>query len=178
MKTFKIAALIPHGNIQSKLAQEQNQFCKEARLIKPAPFFCMLEKFETETQDSLILSKYQKLFHTANCVPKLMPLNIEHFRAFRSLNKETSALLSEETLFLGSFLFKTGQFLYGTAEITDGKTDNKNLMEKAKKSIKADETFTMKVFQIAVYTITENENLITWKLNSAKWIQIKQPEQT
>ena len=121
MKTFKIAAIIPHGNIQSELQQEQHNFCRKAGIIKAAPFLCILEKLESSSPDDAVLAKYSELFRSFKKAPELSPIQIAHFRAFRNLNDEISLCLSEETFKVGSFLYKPGELLYGTAEIKDKK---------------------------------------------------------
>lgn len=177
MKTFKIAALIPHGNIQTRLQQEQNEFCRRADIIKATPFLCILEKTEAETPNGLLLSKYSELFQSLPSVPEFSPLKIAHFRAFRNLNDEISLRLSEETFKVGSFLYKPGELLYGSAEIKALK-DPQNAVSAqslhfadAEPAETESEKIPLKVFQIAVFSIKEENNLITWHAEAAKWLR-------
>ena len=117
MKTFKIAAIVPHGNIQSQLQQEQHEFCSKACIIKAAPFLCVLEKLEEGCKTNQVLDKYSELFRSLKKAPEFSALKIAHFRAFRNLNDEISLCLSEETFKVGSFLYRPGELLYGSAEI-------------------------------------------------------------
>ncbi|MBO4727600.1 MAG: hypothetical protein J5631_04180 [Spirochaetaceae bacterium] len=178
MKTFKIAALLPHGNIQTKLQLEQNEFCRKADIIKAAPFLCILEKTEAGTPNSLILSKYSELFQSLPSVPEFSPLKIAHFRAFRNLNDEISIKLSEETFKVGSFLYKSGELLYGSAEIKARASKSApSLPVQLENDVQIkSEAIPLKVFQLAVFSINvadENTggNLVTWQAEAAKWIR-------
>ncbi len=177
MKTFKIAALIPHGNIQTRLQQEQNEFCRRADIIKAAPFLCILEKLKPDRQNDLVLSEYSKLFRSLTAVPELSPLKIAHFRAFRNLNDEISLNLSEETFKVGSFLYKTGELLYGSAEIKALKDPQNAVSAQSlhfadtEPAETGSEKIPLKVFQIAVFSIKEENNLITWHAEAAKWLR-------
>ena len=191
MKTFKIAALLPHGNIQTVLQQEQNSFCRQADVIKAAPFLLILEKLEADSPSDSVLAGYSELFQSLKSVPELSPLKIAHFRAFRNLNDEISLKLSEETFKVGSFLYKPGELLYGSAEImaesrnASGNTESKtnvgapraaqpktellNQLEAALPEQNA--PIPLKVFQVAVFSINISENLIRWQAEDAKWVR-------
>ena len=194
MKTFKIAAIVPHGNIQSELQQEQHNFCRKAGIIKAAPFLCILEKLESTSTDKAVLAKYSELFRSLKKAPELSPIQIAHFRAFRNLNDEISLCLSEESFKVGSFLYKPGELLYGTAEIKDKKnrqdtTEQPALLADALPAENA--PIQLKVFQVAVFSIstactastsdnaTNNTtepagaNLVRWHAEDAKWVRFK-----
>lgn len=192
MKTFKIAAIVPHGNIQSKLQQEQHDFCRKACIIKAAPFLCVLEKLEEGCKNNQVLDKYSELFHSLKKAPEFSALKIAHFRAFRNLNDEISLNLSEESFKVGSFLYRPGELLYGSTEImaeshkASGNTESKtnvgapaaakpqtellNQLEAALPEQNA--PIPLKVFQLAVFSINTSGNLITWHAEDAKWVRL------
>ena len=193
MKTFKIAAIVPHGNIQSKLQQEQHDFCRKACIIKAAPFLCVLEKLEEGCKNNQVLDKYSELFRSLKKAPEFSALKIAHFRAFRNLNDEISLNLSEESFKVGSFLYRPGELLYGSAEImaeshkASGNTESKttggapaaakpqtellNQLEAALPEQNA--PIPLKVFQVAVFSINISGNLITWHAEDAKWVRLQ-----
>ncbi|NLK45330.1 MAG: hypothetical protein GX297_01530 [Treponema sp.] len=179
MKTFKVAVLIPHGNIQFKLIQEQKLFCSQTKIVKATPFLCILEKFEKDIQVELILSKYLKLFQSLTCIPELLPIKIENSRAFRRLNEEVSSLLTDKSFLLGSFLYRIGEFLYGTSKINSQSDfqiqDEDNFKNLSKNIPSTNERIKCRIFQIAVFTINENENCVTWHIEAAKWVRSNQP---
>lgn len=193
MKTFKIAAIVPHGNIQSKLQQEQHDFCRKACIIKAAPFLCVLEKLEEGCKNNQVLDKYSELFRSLKKAPKFSALKIAHFRAFRNLNDEISLNLSEESFKVGSFLYRPGELLYGSAEImaeshkASGNTESKTnigapaaakpqtelLNQLAAAMPEQNAPIPLKVFQLAVFSINTSRNLITWHAEDAKWVRLQ-----
>lgn len=193
MKTFKIAAIVPHGNIQSKLQQEQHDFCRKACIIKAAPFLCVLEKLEEGCKNNQVLDKYSELFRSLKKAPEFSALKIAHFRAFRNLNDEISLKLSEESFKVGSFLYRPGELLYGSAEImaeshkASGNTESKTnvgapaaakpqtelLNQLAAALPEQNAPIPLKVFQLAVFSINTSGNLITWHAEDAKWVRLQ-----
>lgn len=193
MKTFKIAAIVPHGNIQSKLQQEQHDFCRKACIIKAAPFLCVLEKLEEGCKNNQVLDKYSELFRSLKKAPGFSALKIAHFRAFRNLNDEISLNLSEESFKVGSFLYRQGELLYGSAEImaeshkASGNTESKTnigaptaakpqteLLNQLEAALPEQNTpIPLKVFQVAVFSINTSGNLITWQAEDAKWVRLQ-----
>ena len=200
MKTFKIAAIVPHGNIQSKLQQEQHDFCRKACIIKAAPFLCVLEKLEEGCKNNQVLDKYSELFRSLKKAPEFSALKIAHFRAFRNLNDEISLNLSEESFKVGSFLYRQGELLYGSAEImaktssisgnTESTTTGGEPAEAAARKQTAqpqtellnqlaaampeqNAPIPLKVFQLAVFSINTSRNLITWHAEDAKWVRLQ-----
>lgn len=193
MKTFKIAAIVPHGNIQSKLQQEQHDFCRKACIIKAAPFLCVLEKLEEGCKNNQVLDKYSELFRSLKKAPEFSALKIAHFRAFRNLNDEISLNLSEESFKVGSFLYRQGELLYGSAEImaeshkASGNTESKTnigaptvaqpktelLNQLAAALPEQNAPIPLKVFQLAVFSINISGNLITWQAEDAKWVRLQ-----
>lgn len=175
MKTFKIAALIPHGNTQTRLQQEQNNLCSMSGLIKAVPFLCILEKLKDNTENNQILSKYSSFFQSLKCIPELSPVKIADFRAFRSLNKEISLYLSEETFKAGSFLYKSGELLYAESRIKAFDSNENDISSSVRPISEAlpaeNEKIQLKVFQIAVFSIEEKQNMLTWHAEAAKWIR-------
>lgn len=179
MKTFKIAALLPHGNIQTVLQQEQNSFCRKADVIKATPFLLILEKLEADSPSDSVLAGYSELFQSLKSVPELSPLKIAHFRAFRNINDEISLKLSEETFKVGSFLYKTGELLYGTAEKKariEAETCGSDAILQFSSALPAqNKKIQLKVFQLAVFSIKEDEtpgrNLVSWHAEAAKWLR-------
>ncbi len=193
MKTFKIAAIVPHGNIQSKLQQEQHDFCRKACIIKAAPFLCVLEKLEEGCKNNQVLDKYSELFRSLKKAPEFSALKIAHFRAFRNLNDEISLNLSEESFKVGSFLYRPGELLYGSTEImaeshkASGNTESKTnvgapaaakpqtelLNQLAAAMPEQNAPIPLKVFQLAVFSINTSGNLITWHAEDAKWMRLQ-----
>lgn len=193
MKTFKIAAIVPHGNIQSKLQQEQHDFCRKACIIKSAPFLCVLEKLEEGCKNNQVLDKYSELFRSLKKAPEFSALKIAHFRAFRNLNDEISLNLSEESFKVGSFLYRPGELLYGSAEIMaktssiSGNTESTTnvgapaaaqpktelLNQLAAAMPEQNAPIPLKVFQLAVFSINTSGNLITWHAEDAKWVRLQ-----
>ena len=193
MKTFKIAAIVPHGNIQSKLQQEQHDFCRKACIIKAAPFLFVLEKLEEGCKNKQVLDKYSELFRSLKKAPEFSALKIAHFRAFRNLNDEISLNLSEESFKVGSFLYRPGELLYGSAEImaeshkASGNTESKTtggalaaaksqtelLNQLAAAMPEQNAPIPLKVFQLAVFSINISGNLITWQAEDAKWVRLQ-----
>lgn len=189
MKTFKIAAIVPHGNIQSKLQQEQHDFCRKACIIKAAPFLCVLEKLEEGCKNNQVLDKYSELFRSLKKAPEFSALKIAHFRAFRNLNDEISLNLSEESFKVGSFLYRQGELLYGSAEIMaknssiSGNTESTTtgsapqqiepLCHLAAAMPEQNAPIPLKVFQLAVFSINTSGNLITWHAEDAKWVRLQ-----
>lgn len=193
MKTFKIAAIVPHGNIQSKLQQEQHDFCRKACIIKAAPFLCVLEKLEEGCKNNQVLDKYSELFRSLKKAPEFSALKIAHFRAFRNLNDEISLNLSEESFKVGSFLYRQGELLYGSAEImaeshkASGNTESKTnigaptaakpqtelLNQLAAALPEQNAPIPLKVFQLAVFSINISGNLIRWQAEDAKWVRLQ-----
>lgn len=193
MKTFKIAAIVPHGNIQSKLQQEQHDFCRKACIIKSAPFLFVLEKLEEGCKNKQVLDKYSELFRSLKKAPEFSALKIAHFRAFRNLNDEISLNLSEESFKVGSFLYRPGELLYGSAEImaeshkASGNTESKTnvgapatakpqteLLNQLEAALPEQNTpIPLKVFQVAVFSINISGNLITWHAEDAKWVRLQ-----
>lgn len=193
MKTFKIAAIVPHGNIQSKLQQEQHDFCRKACIIKAAPFLCVLEKLEEGCKNNQVLDKYSELFRSLKKAPEFSALKIAHFRAFRNLNNEISLNLSEESFKVGSFLYRPGELLYGSVEImaeshkASGNTESKTnvgaptaaqpktelLNQLAAALPEQNAPIPLKVFQVAVFSINISGNLITWQAEDAKWVRLQ-----
>lgn len=193
MKTFKIAAIVPHGNIQSKLQQEQHDFCRKACIIKSAPFLFVLEKLEEGCKNKQVLDKYSELFRSLKKAPEFSALKIAHFRAFRNLNDEISLNLSEESFKVGSFLYRPGELLYGSAEImaeshkASGNTESKTnvgapaaakpqtelLNQLAAAMPEQNAPIPLKVFQVAVFSINTSGNLITWQAEDAKWVRLQ-----
>ncbi len=193
MKTFKIAAIVPHGNIQSKLQQEQHDFCRKACIIKAAPFLCVLENLEEGCKNNQVLDKYSELFRSLKKAPEFSALKIAHFRAFRNLNNEISLNLSEESFKVGSFLYRPGELLYGSAEIMaktssiSGNTERKTtggapaaakpqteLLNQLEAALPEQNTpIPLKVFQVAVFSINTSGNLIRWQAEDAKWVRLQ-----
>lgn len=193
MKTFKIAAIVPHGNIQSKLQQEQHDFCRKVCIIKAAPFLCVLEKLEEGCKNNQVLDKYSELFRSLKKAPEFSALKIAHFRAFRNLNDEISLNLSEESFKVGSFLYRPGELLYCSAEImaeshkASGNTESKTnvgapaaakpqtelLNQFAAAMPEQNAPIPLKVFQVAVFSINTSGNLITWHAEDAKWVRLQ-----
>ncbi|MBR3812799.1 MAG: hypothetical protein IKK38_02885 [Spirochaetaceae bacterium] len=193
MKTFKIAAIVPHGNIQSKLQQEQYDFCRKACIIKAAPFLCVLEKLEEGCKNNQVLDKYSELFRSLKKAPEFSALKIAHFRAFRNLNNEISLNLSEESFKVGSFLYRPGELLYGSAEImaeshkASGNTESKTtggaptaaqpkteLLNQLEAALpEQNSPIPLKVFQVAVFSINTSGNLIRWQAEDAKWVRLQ-----
>ncbi|MBQ4496570.1 MAG: hypothetical protein II973_03610 [Spirochaetaceae bacterium] len=193
MKTFKIAAIVPHGNIQSKLQQEQHDFCRKACIIKAAPFLCVLEKLEEGCKNNQVLDKYSELFRSLKKAPEFSALKIAHFRAFRNLNNEISLNLSEESFKVGSFLYRPGELLYGSAEIMaktssiSGNTESTTTGGEPRAAQPKTEPLChleaalpeqnapipLKVFQLAVFSINTSGNLITWHAEDAKWVRLQ-----
>ncbi len=193
MKTFKIAAIVPHGNIQSKLQQEQHDFCRKACIIKAAPFLCVLEKLEEGCKNNQVLDKYSELFRSLKKTPEFSALKIAHFRAFRNFNDEISLNLSEESFKVGSFLYRPGELLYGSAEIMaktssiSGNTESTTtggepaaaqpktelLNQLAAAMPEQNPPIPLKVFQVAVFSINTSGNLIRWHAEDAKWVRLQ-----
>lgn len=172
--TYKIIALIPHGNVLFTLQQEQQKICTFCGATPFYPLICPLVIFKNETflNDDSILSKYQSFFHTQkNSTPIYLQKLTEEDNFF--CRKITG--LPQDHLFLNQTEFLTKDFALKTNHFMFCKTQAKhNLIEENQSKDQELYVFKLEELNLSIEKFEENKNIsFCWQTNNSIWVNLR-----